>query len=112
MQRLVDLVVMILMAVIRELKCLPPELHWFCSAYESNAPHFNFVKTEHAIGESVDLRREHACETLMLFSFDGEDAARYQEDLGRRLDQQLGRCDACVVGYYKYRQRMIERLRE
>lgn len=93
---------------LQELKNLPPELHWFCSTYTPTAPDLNRVKTELPIGESVDLRREQACECLMLFSFEGDDARRIQEELGARIDEQLGRCDACVIAYYKSRQRLVE----
>lgn len=95
----------------RELKNLPPELHWFCSTYIPATPDLDRVKTEHPIGESVDLRREQACECLMLFSFEGDDARRIQEELGARIDEQLGRCDACIIAYYKSRQRLVENLR-
>ena len=97
---------------IRELKNLPPELHWFCSTYASTAPDLTHIKVEPSINESVDIRREQACECLMLFSFDGEDARRIQEELGARIDEQLGRCDACVMAYYKSRQRLVENLRQ
>lgn len=96
----------------RELKNLPPELHWFCSTYIPATPDLDRVKTEHPIGESVDLRREQACECLMLFSFEGDDARRIQEELGARIDEQLGRCDACIIAYYKSRQRLVENLRQ
>ena len=96
----------------RELKNLPPELHWFCSTYAPTAPGLNRVKVEPSINESVDIRREQACECLMLFSFEGEDARRIQEELGVRIDEQLGRCDACVMAYYKSRQRLVESLRQ
>lgn len=49
------------------------------------------------------------CESLQLFAYD--DALQYQDDLARDLDIQLSRCDLCVVGYYKSRQHLIEKLR-
>ena len=48
----------------------------------------------------------------MLFAYEGEDARRFQEELGARVDEQLGRCDACVIAYYKFRQRLLENLRQ
>ena len=48
----------------------------------------------------------------MLFTYDGDDARRVQEELGARVDEQLGRCDACVIAYYKSRQRWLENLRQ
>ena len=96
----------------RELKNLPTELHWFCSTYTPASPNLDRVKLEHPIGEDVDIRREQACECLMLFSFEGDDARRIQEELGARIDEQLGRCDACVIAYYKSRQRLVDSLRQ
>ena len=98
--------------VTRELKNLPPEVHWFCSKYTPTAPDLNRAKSEHLIGESVDVRKEQACECLMLFSFEGDDARRIQEELGARIDEQLGRCDACIIAYYRSRQTLIENLRQ
>ena len=110
--KLVTVALLTILTLTRELKNLPSELHWFCSTYTPSAPGLSRVKTEHPIGESVDLRREQACECLMLFSFEGDDARRIQKELGARIDEQLGRCDACVIAYYKSRQRLIHNLRQ
>ena len=96
----------------RELKSLPSEIHWFCSTYTPTAPDLSRVNIEHPIYTSVDVRREQASECLMLFSFEGDDARRIQEELGARIDEQLGRCDACVIAYYKCRHRLVENLRQ
>ena len=109
---LLSLALLTIPNVTRELKNLPPELHWFCSTYTSTAADLNRVKAEHPIGERVNIRREQACECLMLFSFEGDDARCIQEDLGARIDEQLGRCDACVIAYYKSRQQLVQNLRQ
>ena len=96
----------------RELKNLPTELHWFCNTYTPTGSDLDCVNSERPIGECVEIRREQACECLVLFSFEGDDARRIQEELGARIDEQLGRCDTCVIAYYKSRQRMIENLRQ
>ena len=92
---------------------MPTELHWFCHTYASDpsTEDHKRVKSEHAIGENLDLRREQVCECLKLFAFNGDDAIRYQNELADGIDQQLSRCDLCVVGYYKSRQQLAERLR-
>ncbi len=94
---------------LRELRSLPPEIHWFCDIYASTTQDLPRIKSEHPIGQNLELRREQACESLQLFAYD--DALHYQDELARDLDIQLSRCDLCVVGYYKSRQLLVERLR-
>lgn len=57
------------------------------------------------------LRREHICECLKLYAFNGDEASQYQNELSEAIDQQLSRCDLCILGYYKSRRKMVEKLR-
>lgn len=87
-------------------------MHWFCSSYDptdSRPSEPKCLKTERPIGDNVQLRREQAAECLTIYSYD--DALRYQVELGKAIDAQLGRCDVCIVEYYKAKQRLVERLR-
>ena len=94
----------------RELRNLPEGLHWFCNKYiPGTSAHDS--KIECSIGENLALRKEYVSECLKLFAFDGEDALRYQTQLAEGIDAQLSRCDLCIVGYYKSRQQLIEKLR-
>ena len=68
------------------------------------------MKSEYAIGESLALRKEHVCACLNLFAFNGDDASRYKEELAEAINTQLSRCDRCIVGYYKSRKQLVERL--
>ena len=88
---------------------MPPELHWFCDTYASSTQDVPQIKSEHPIGQNLELRREQVCECLQLFAYD--DALQYQDELARDLDIQLSRCDLCVLGYYKSRQHLVEKLR-
>lgn len=88
---------------------MPPELHWFCDTYASSAQDPPRIKSEHPSEEDLELRREQLCNCLQLFAYD--DALQFQDDLARDLDRQLSRCDLCIIGYYKSRQHLIERLR-
>ena len=47
----------------------------------------------------------------MIFAFEDTSAKRYRDFLRDGLDRQLGRCDSCVVGYYKLKKRLIKKLR-
>ena len=69
------------------------------------------MKSEYAIGESLALRKERVCECFTLFTFDGDEAVGYQNALAKSISTQLSRCDHCIVGYYKSRKQLAERLR-
>lgn len=68
------------------------------------------LHSEHP-GNSKDANHilEDAVECLQLYAYD--DAHQYQETFTKALDGQLARCDMCILGYYKARQRFGERLR-
>lgn len=93
----------------RELECLPSEVHWFCDAHATSTKDSVRIKSEHPIGENLELRRQQACDTLRLFSYD--DASIQQDKLVENLDKQLSKCDYCIVGYYMSKQRSVETLR-
>ena len=103
---------MLISVTYRELQALPSELHWFCEGWSptdgcpSGSPH---IKSEHQLGRDVELRRSQAAECLTVYSYD--DAHAFQEQLGKAIDFQLGRCDVCIEEYYKAKQRLVERLR-
>lgn len=109
----------------RELKRLPSELHWFCqsddglprtahtgevggqSAKEDSTP----VKANDTTSESVEYRQRLVTDCLQLFAYNGEDVLPYQEFLKQEIDWQLGKCDTCIVQYYKAKHRAIQSLR-
>ena len=103
----------------RELKELPPELHWFCPLYddattwrkvlgEDRQP----VKTEDPVPVPVEYRRDLAFECLKLFAFDGEDVLPHQEYLRTQISSQLGKCDTCIVDYHKSKHQKTEKMRQ
>ncbi|KAL9041173.1 MAG: hypothetical protein Q9214_004200, partial [Letrouitia sp. 1 TL-2023] len=109
-----------LLAKLVELKSLPPGLHWFCSrsdaprqrpidpTHEDDKP----VKAEDSITDDVEYRQTLVNESLQLFGYeDSTDLVPYKDYLTRQIDRQLGRCDICILEYYKSKRRMIEELR-
>ncbi|KAI4163578.1 MAG: hypothetical protein LQ342_002850 [Letrouitia transgressa] len=109
-----------LLAKLIELKSLPSGLHWFCSRYdaprqrpidpthEDDKP----VKAEDSITDDVEYRRALVNESLQLFGYeDSADLVPYKDYLTRQIDRQLGKCDICILEYYKSKRRMIEELR-
>ena len=98
----------------RELEALPPELHWFCPLgkreSENTADETKITASDKSPLE-IDRRRESAIQVLLLFGYDGEDVIPHQRRLTSQIDRQLGRCDSCLVEYYRAKRGMIERLR-
>lgn len=91
---------------------LPSEVHWFCDTpgtLQVNARKSINHRSEHAGSEDANNTLEDAVQCLQLYAYD--DAHQYQEAYTKALDGQLARCDACILGYYKARQRFGERLR-
>ena len=68
------------------------------------------MKFEGSLGSDVNLRRSQATDCLTLYSYD--DAHAFQQQLGRAIDFQLGRCDICIEQYYRAKQRLVDKLRQ
>ena len=62
-----------------------------------------------SLNKNLRSRQDQAAQCLTLYSYD--DALKYQQAYAKALDEQLARCDTCIVEYYKARQRLGESLR-
>jgi hypothetical protein len=69
------------------------------------------VKVGNSSKEEVAHRAKLVTDSLQLFGFDGEDVIVHQEHLRDQIDRQLGKCDLCIVQYYKARLDAMESLR-
>ena len=49
--------------------------------------------------------------SLQIYAYDGEDVISHQEYLKEQINRQLGKCDLCIVHYYKARLEAMESLR-
>ena len=58
------------------------------------------------------LRRKLVIDCLQLFAYDGPDVLAWHDELAERIGESLGRCDRCIVQYYKSKQQWLESLRE
>ena len=102
----------------RQLQRLNPLLHWFCNRSDvpPDAESRNGSEPEEhkptEIDWSTNARRELVLETLLLFSYDGTEIVAQKEFLKRSIDRQLGKCDVCIIEYYKAKRRLIAKLRE
>ena len=102
----------------RELQQLDPGLHWFCDRRNVTA-HTN-GHTQSEIEErkplledlSTDVRITSAINCLRIFAWDGPEVAAAKEFLIGNIDKQLGKCDLCIVGYYKAKRGLLASLRE
>ncbi|KAL9608472.1 MAG: hypothetical protein Q9167_006704 [Letrouitia subvulpina] len=110
-----------LLSKLHELKSLPQELHWFCSLSDTPRQHpidptqekDDPVKAEDSITDDVEYRQILVNESLQLFGYeDSTDLVPYKNYLTHQIDKQLGRCDICILEYYKSKRRMIEELRQ
>lgn len=102
----------------RELRLLPTEQHWFCPSYDliddsdgDHDPLASVVKVEASSEEDLTYRRKLVTDSLQLYAYDGEDVLPHQEYLKAQIDRQLGKCDLCIVQYYKARLEAMESLR-
>lgn len=107
--------------LLRELTHLPPQLHWFCKSHDGTtytdqasdpaAGDHTPIKIEDSKDEEVEYRRSLVTDCLQLFAYDGEDVLPHQEYLKQHVDRQLGKCDTCIVEYYKAKHRAVQALR-
>ena len=92
---------------------MPPELHWFCPLSSPTTPPDDEqpIKIEDP-EDNIEHRRGIVINCLQLLGYDGEEALVHQEYLKQAVDRQLGRCDACIVQYYKSKRRKMDMLRQ
>ena len=87
-------------------------------AYESSYANVITPRELDGLSRSAHLFCEDAkvngtiIDCLQLFAYDGPDVAQYQKEITTRIDQQLGKCDRCIIAYYKAKGKMIEELRK
>ena len=102
----------------RELQRLDERLHWFCERQDAVplADPTNGLEQEDRkpskIEASVESRREQVVQCLQLFAYDSPELVSHKAILGRNIDRQLGKCDVCIVEYYKGKRSLIEKLIE
>lgn len=69
------------------------------------------VEVECSSEEDVAYRKKLVTDSLQLYAYDGEDVLPHQEYLQEQIDRQLGKCDLCIVQYYRARLEAMESLR-
>ena len=101
---------------------LSPEIHWFCpidgvdavdshaSVKEEDSEAWSPMAPSSAVAFEKRQAAFRAC--LPIYSFDGEFAIEWQKSFNPKIDSNLARCDACIVGYYKSKYRWIEDMKQ
>ncbi len=74
---------------------------------------FNNVKLKDLYGGSLTIgdRRRLVTDCLPLFAYGGVEVLPHQDYLKQQIDRQLGKCDLCILEYYKAKHRAIQSLR-
>ena len=101
---------------ISELHALEPSVHWFCDGPDGSKPTFDVddddgedeKKNKYVL--STVARRDAAIESLQIFTYDQVEAQA--DGFVAEIDRQLGRCERCIVEYYKGRKRQVTGLKE
>lgn len=70
------------------------------------------INLEDPVLTSVQHRRDLAFECLKLFAYDGEDVLPHQGYLRTQISLQLGKCDTCIMDYYKSKHQKTEKMRQ
>jgi senataxin len=109
---------MIQLMCCRELRRIPAGQHWFCPSYEylddyegEDEPPTSVIKNEDSTETDLAYRRKLVTDSLQIYAYDGEDVFPHQEYLKQQIDRHLGKCDLCIVQYYKARHGAMESLR-
>ena len=87
-------------------------MHWFCDGPKGSEPTFDVDAEDQKKNKyvlSTVERRDAAIECLQIFTYDQVDTQA--DGFVADIDRQLGRCERCIVEYYKGRQRQLAGLR-
>ena len=79
-------------------------VHWFCGGGDGAESGAAAPDRDH----EATLKLVVAC--WQVFAYEYDEVAQQKAALTQALDQQLGRCEACVVQYYKIKRKWLEQL--
>lgn len=110
----------------RELQSLPEDIHWFCPRSgnekglyypddvqsKSEDPASSGAKKRVSLVEEAERRKRLVLDSLLIFAFDADHAAVYQEWIENRLERQLSRCDVCIREYHRSRRELKSKLEQ
>ncbi|MCJ1311256.1 DEAD-box type RNA helicase [Agyrium rufum] len=103
-----------ILALIAQLQSLQPIVHWFCDI--EDAPQLidldSSAQKHTGLATSTTDRRQAVFDCFQIFSFEGGDVEPLQNFLSDGIDRNLGRCDMCVVEYYRHRRGLLSKLKD
>ena len=95
-------------------------MHWFCPANDAASTIDNvLIKSEDSevwrndvetVGTNFKYRQKAFADCLEFYAYDGENVIQILDFLKRGIERNLGRCDQCIVEYYKLKGRWIEQI--
>ena len=100
---------------VRDLQQLQTSIHWFCDRRDGVLNHNPTGLGDPKPSEietSAIYRRAIILESLKLFAYDSPEIVPQKNVLAEGIDRHLGKCDICIVEYYKLKRRLVEKLRE
>ena len=104
------------MASSSELQHVDVGTHWFCDRNDHVPQDVGQSEARERKPTDIELsivkRQELIIDCLQLFAYDSPEIEPQKNFLARGIDRQLGKCDVCIVEYYKVKRRLMEKLRE
>lgn len=101
---------------VRELQNLDINVHWFCDRKDdATQQHGRSTTEDHkpsALEFSLTARHDLVLDCLHIFAYDSPDIDPQKSFLAQSIDRHLGRCDTCIIEYYKVKHRLMDKLRE
>lgn len=104
----------------RAFEHLAPQTHWFCPANDNVDTFDNvLVKSEgqdlwqnaaQDLGKNHLTRQKAFRECLDFYAYEGEEAVQFQDFLKKEVERNVGRCDQCIVEYYKLKNGWLEQI--
>ena len=98
-----------------ELHALDSTIHWFCDGPDGSKTGVDLDAEDRKKSRyelSTTERRDAAIESLQLFTYEVHQIESQASGFVADIDRQLGRCERCIVEYYKGRQRQLAALKE
>jgi len=101
---------------VRELQDLDTSVHWFCDRKDNTTQyHGSTVPEDHkpsALELSLTARHDLVLDCLHIFAYDSPDIEPQKSFLAHSIDRHLGKCDVCIIEYYKVKHKLMHKLRE
>ena len=104
------------MALSSELQHVDAGTHWFCDRNDSAPQPLRRSEPHEHKPSDIELstvkRQNLIIDCLQLFAYDSPEIEPQKNFLAKGIDHHLGKCDVCIVEYYKVKRKLMEKLIE